>query len=56
MVRNLSSMYFDPDVVLFDGYDYTFGIKWTLVCRRPCKKGFYEILTEFIQLNFQPCN
>ena len=48
----MSSAYFDPDTVVFDGFDYTFGIKWTLVCRQSCMKDFYEILTEFIQLKF----
>ena len=50
--ENMNSAYFDPDAVVFDGFDYTFGIKLTQVCRRSCMKGFYEIFTEFIQLNF----
>ena len=50
--ENMSSAYFDPDAVVFDGFDYAFGIKRTLVCKRSCRNGFYEILMEFILLIF----
>ena len=50
--QNICSTYFDPDPIVFDGFDYTFGIKQTLVCLQSCSKSIYEIVMEFIQLNF----
>ena len=46
---NYFSLYYFSSIRLY------FLINWTLVCRRPCRKGLYEILMEFIQLNFFKC-